>query len=256
MTAGRGIFVTGTDTDIGKTVVMAGLLRRLRREGVDVMPMKPVQTGAVHDNDKGEPDDAGGLRAPDLDFCLKAADLQPPPEQYKLLAPYLYKPACSPHLAGRMADAYPAIDRIRSAACQLAENHDAVLAEGAGGVLVPLDEDTLMPALMHKLGFPVILVARGGLGTINHTLLSLTALRRAQLDVLGVILVDRQEPRPDAAFIRRDNPHVIARFGQTRILGEIPCLPGIGDADHASPLWDDFDKGLQHFSIIKDALTP
>ena len=91
----RGLFVTGTDTNVGKTVVAAGLLRRARSAGIDAVPMKPVQTGALREG--------GRLVAPDLECCLRAAGLSASDEEERSrMCPFLFEPACSPHLAGRM----------------------------------------------------------------------------------------------------------------------------------------------------------
>ena len=98
----RGVFITGTDTDVGKTIVTAGLLRQLRNSGVNAASMKPVQTGAEVSAD-------GKLTAPDLAVHHVAAGFTPPPDDVDLMALYLYEPACSPHLAGRMAGKYPNI---------------------------------------------------------------------------------------------------------------------------------------------------
>ena len=103
----RGVFITGTDTGVGKTIVTAGLLRQLRGAGVNAASMKPVQTGAEVSSD-------GKLIAPDLAVHHMAAGFTPPPDEAVLMAPYLYEPACSPHLAGRMAGRYPDIGHTKS----------------------------------------------------------------------------------------------------------------------------------------------
>ena len=121
----RGFFITGTDTGIGKTVVTAGILRWLRGQGVDAVPMKPVQTGAIKKGDR--------LVSPDIEFCLAASGWKPNEEEAQLIAPYLYEPACSPHLAGRMAVKYPEISEIKRCAETLLQKHQALLVEGAGG---------------------------------------------------------------------------------------------------------------------------
>ncbi|NQT87883.1 dethiobiotin synthase [bacterium] len=212
-----GLFITGTDTDVGKTYAAAGLLRRLRERDVDAVPMKPVQTGAV----------GGGV--PDLDACLAAAGLAPDEAERSLMAPFCYEPACSPHLAGRMAGEYPSIPRIVECARGLETLHECVLAEGAGGVLAPLDEALTMLDLMCALDYPVLLVARAGLGTINHTLLSLRALRDAGVRVLGVVFNEATPPEPESAFIRADNPRIIAALGDVTVFGTVP-YGGQGDA--------------------------
>ncbi len=202
----KGIWIAGTDTGIGKTHIAAHLLARLRKD-VDAFPMKPIQTGSVEN------------RAPDLDLCLNQADLSPTQEEYSLMCPYLFKPACSPHLAAKMADSEIDIDHITKCAHTLWENHDFLVIEGAGGLLVPINGKETMLDLMKALPLPVLLIARGGLGTINHTLLSLKALQAASLPIAGVVLNDAIDQEED--FIRRDNPLAISLFGNVDILGDV-----------------------------------
>jgi dethiobiotin synthase len=205
----KGLFITGTDTQVGKTYVAARLLRWVRTQGVDAVPMKPVQTGAV------------GGAVPDLDASLAAAGLAPDEAERSLMAPFCYEPACSPHLAGAMGAEYPSIPRIVECARGLERLHDCVLAEGAGGVLVPLDESRTMLDLMGELGYPVLLVARAGLGTINHSLLSLRALREAGLRVTGVVFNEAEPPDEADGFIRADNPRIIAQMSGVEVLGTV-----------------------------------
>jgi dethiobiotin synthase len=209
----RGIFITGTDTGIGKTVVAAGLLRRLRQKKIDAVPMKPVQTGAERQGNR--------LIAPDLEFSLAASGYRPSREEISLMAPYLYEPACSPHLAARLAHNYPDIEKIKDCCDRLLETHKTVLVEGAGGIMVPLNERQLTLELMVLLDYPVVLVARSGLGTINHTLLSIQALRNAGLNLLGVVFNHSAPPLQEDRFIEEDNPEAIARFGNVPVLGKL-----------------------------------
>ncbi len=236
----RGVFITGTDTGVGKTVIAAGLLRRLRRAGVDAAPMKPVQTGAERAGER--------LVSGDLERCLAAAGMSPSEEERSAMCPFLYAPACSPHLAGRLAGSYPAIAAIEEAAAFLAARHAAVLVEGAGGVLAPLNERETMLDLMAALALPVLLVARGTLGTINHSLLALRALRGAGLAVVGVVTNDCDATPRDAVW--EDNPRAIAQFVAAPILGEIPHL---GRA--ATPeAWERFDAAFTGFDALVENL--
>ena len=203
----RGIFITGTDTGVGKTLVTAGIVRWIRNRGIDAVPMKPVQTGAEKRGAQ--------LVAPDLEFCLEACGLSPDPDEVRLMSPYLYEPACSPHLAGRMAGDYVQIPTIVDCARRLLDKHRVVFVEGAGGILVPLNERETMLDLMVALAYPVVLVSRVGLGAINHALLSVQALRSAGLEVLGVIFNRTEPPLPENCFIEDDNPrrlHPSARW--------------------------------------------
>jgi dethiobiotin synthetase len=203
-----GIFITGTDTGVGKTLVAAGLLQALRGAGVDAVPMKPVQTGCVRRR--------GVWVAPDLALSLKTAGLDPSADEIARMAPYCFHPACSPHLAARLAGRRISLLIIRRAFRQLEGAHDLVVVEGAGGVLVPLDRQLTMVDMMKSLALPIVLVARPGLGTINHTLLSIHALRHAGLTVKAVVLNQSSSGR--LGRIERDNRKVIESMGAVPVV--------------------------------------
>ncbi len=224
---GRGYFITGTDTGVGKTAVTAAVLRVLRARGVNAATMKPVQTGAILCD--------GMWMAPDLALHHAGANFRPPVEHIRLMQLYCYEPACSPHLAGRMVGHYPDIARIAANARELLHIYDVLLLEGAGGIYAPLTETETTLDLMRRLAMPVILVARRGLGTINHTLLSLDVLRHAGLNVAGVIFNETENVPAD--FIRADNPRAVEAFGKVPILGNMDYLAGF-DADPAKALAD------------------
>lgn len=209
-----GIFVTGTDTGVGKTVVAAALLTLSRADGLDAVPMKSVQTGCLR---KG-----GRLVAHDLECCLRMAGLTASTAEKNLMAPYRFARACSPHLAASQAGRCIAISRIVGAFLKLQERHACVIVEGAGGILVPLNERQCMLDLMKILAIPVVLVARPGLGSINHALLSLGVLRQAGLSVAGVIFCATQKRK--WGIIERDTMVSIARLGRVRILGRLPFI--------------------------------
>ena len=240
----RGIFITGTGTGVGKTIVTAAILRAARAAGIDAVPFKPVQTGAV--------DGPYGLRAPDVEFCLAAAGLKVERDEAALMAPLLYKPACSPHLAGRIEGRPVDVDAIIAAAEKLLARHDALIVEGAGGVMVPLNDSATMLDLMAALGLPVLVVAINGLGTINHTLLTLSALRQAKLDSPGVVLNQPDPPAWGDEFIRRDNPETIVRFGGAAVLGDIPHAGDLAAGNAAG--WASVEAGLSGMGTILQLL--
>ena len=232
---GKGLFITGTGTEVGKTVVTAGILRYLRGAGVEAMPMKPVQTGATDTED--------GWRAPDLDFHFASAGIRVSRKQYGVFAPYCYGPACSPHLAARAAGVYPDIGRISASVHGLVAKYDALLIEGAGGIMVPLDETLTNLDLMKELGCPVLLVAHAGLGTINHTLLSIATLRGAGLTVVGVVFNEVVPVAED--YIKADNPDAVSRFGEVDVLGRVPyCGDVAADDDGFWRRFEDCMPGL------------
>jgi dethiobiotin synthetase len=240
----NSLFITGTDTDVGKTVVTAGIVRWLRSRGVDAVPMKPVQTGGKLVD--GQP------VAPDLYYSLAASALRPDREEINLMSPYVYEPACSPHLAGRMANHYAEIAVIKDCAGKLLARHQAVIVEGAGGVLAPLNEKETMLDLMEELAYPVILVARIGLGTINHTLLSIRALRESGLTINGVVFCHNAPSDSQDCFIEEDNPLAVAQFGKVKVLGNIRFLENLSPVDESA--WQQFAQDMTGAKDIADAL--
>lgn len=203
----KGIFITGTDTGIGKTVLSALLLAELRRRDINAAPMKPVQTGCEGD-------------VPDLDYSLSLASMTVSEENYRNMAPYTFEPACSPHLAAELAGTEIDIAEMVIAARALESEYEFVVAEGAGGIIVPLNRRETMLDLMQALKFPVLLAAKPGLGTINHTLLSIRTLRSDELDMAGVVFVASEPDEP--GFIEEDNVVTVEQFGKIPILGTIP----------------------------------
>jgi dethiobiotin synthase len=212
-----GIFVAGTGTDVGKTVVTAGVFRWLREHSSAAMVMKPVQTGCQVGED-------GRMIAPDIDFVLRAANVAVDQETLSHLSPYLFGPACSPHLAARMAGRRIDIDKILASAQWLAIRHQRLVVESAGGVAVPLNECQTMLDLAWEMRMPVLLVGHSGLGTINHVLLSLEAIRRRGCNLLGVILNDIGPVSGPDSYIHDDNVRAIESFGKVQGVTRIPYL--------------------------------
>lgn len=168
-----GVFISGTDTGVGKTVVTSALARGLRKASIDVGVMKPVETGVP---DTG-PADALAL--------IRAADVQ---DDLDLVCPLQFEMPAAPLAAARNEGREVAIEQIVGAYHELQRRHPFMLVEGAGGLLVPIDEKTTMADLAERLELPVLLVARASLGTINHTMLTLEACASRGLDVVGVVL--------------------------------------------------------------------
>lgn len=237
-----GIFVAGTGTDVGKTVVTAGVLRWLRRplrgHRSAGMVMKPVQTGCEVDAD-------GRMIAPDIDFVLRAANVTVDQETLAHLSPYLFGPSCSPHLAARMAGRRIEIARILASAQWLASRYQRLVVESAGGVAVPINECQTMLDLAWELGMPVLLVGHSGLGTINHVLLSLEAIRRRGCTLLGVILNDVRPVSEADSYIHDDNVRTIESFGKVRAVTRIPYL---GQPPEMGPL----DCSLRDCEFLKE----
>lgn len=211
----RGLFVTGTDTEIGKTVVASAVVAALAAGGVPVGAFKPAVTGIDDEPDDGKPRDHELLAA-----CAGMA-----PEE---VAPYRFGPAVSPHLAAELAGVTIAPDVLIDAARRNAAGGRTLIAEGVGGWLVPITAGGyLVRDLVAALGLRVVVVARPGLGTINHTLLTLESVRGAGLTVAGVVVTPwPDEPTP----MQRSNAETIAALGDI----EVATLPLLKDFSIAS----------------------
>jgi dethiobiotin synthetase len=193
----RGLFVTGTDTGVGKTVVAGAIVAALRARGLDVMPIKPVITGLDEFADPRWP--------PDHVLLSRAGECSP--EDVNLVG---YGPAVSPHLAAELAGRPLRPERLPAAVSAAGRGRDAVIVEGVGGLLVPLSDGYDVRRLAREVGLPLVVVARPGLGTINHTLLTLEAARLSGLEVAGVVLTP-WPPAPGA--LERSNLETIACLG-------------------------------------------
>src|SRR5215218_3252666 len=187
-----GVFVTGTGTEVGKTVVAAAIARALAAEGLRVAVFKPAVTGL----DEGVETDHALLR--------RASGSSQSDEE---IAPYRYGPPASPHLAAALAGEEIDPERLRQAAATAAAEADAIVCEGVGGLLVPLSPTYLVRDLAVDLGYPLAIAAPPGLGTINHTLMTIEAARGAGLEVATVVLTPWPE-RPTE--LERSNRETIA----------------------------------------------
>jgi len=204
----KRFFVTGTDTGIGKTVTSALLCAAL-----DAVYWKPIQTGSREGTDRAT--------------VMRIASL---PCERTIPEAYCFAPPVSPHLAALLAGKRIDLRRIKMP--KLSER-DNLIAEGAGGVLVPVNEKELMSDLMRQLRLPAMLVARSSLGTINHTLLSIAALRSARIRLDGVVMVGK----PNI-----ENRKAIERYGDVQVVGIIPPLHKLNRATLIATFRRYFDK--------------
>jgi dethiobiotin synthetase len=215
-----GVFVTGTGTEIGKTVVAAVLARTLANDGHSVAVFKPALTGM---DEFPEYDEATALAAagdgeaaianlPDHAILRVAARSTQTDDE---IAPYRFDPPMSPHLAAGLAGVEIDPDHVMAAARAAGDGVDAIVCEGAGGLLVPLSPSWTMRSCAVELGYPLVIVAPPGLGTINHTLLTVESARSVGLKVAAIVL----NPWPDdPTTIESDNRETIAAMSGFQVL--------------------------------------
>lgn len=227
MSSGKGLFISGTDTDVGKTMITAGLLRALLERAPAALratACKPVQTGCFSDVN-------GTLRAPDAELYSRAVRGLNPVHRAVADPVFLFSRPCSPHLAAASEQTRINGESIVQAVEQLRDEGLFPLVEGAGGLYVPLNESRTMLDLMADLGLPVLLVTANRLGAINHVLLSLRALQSQGLRVAGIVF---NSPSPvleedeTTALLLRDNIETVRRLSGLpagALILEIPHLP-------------------------------
>ena len=218
----RGVFVTGTDTEVGKTVVAAAITAAAVAKGMQVAAFKPVVTGL----------DEPVVDWPrDHELLASVANTGQSPDD---VAPHRFGPAVSPHLAdaNREIDA----DTLVAKAHTAANRGEALVVEGVGGLLVPLTNDYLVRDFAGELSLPVVIAARPGLGTISHSLLTIEAARAVALRIQAVVLT----PWPDEpSAMERSNMETIERFGEVPVIGLPRTNPaGLAEAGAVLPVSD------------------
>jgi dethiobiotin synthetase len=214
----RGFFVSGTDTGVGKTLVACALVRAMRRRGLDVGVIKPIETGVGEEG----PLDALALR-----------DAAGSGEALEEICPQTFALPAAPTVAAASEGRAVEIEPIRAAFARLRGQHEWMVTEGAGGLLVPATRDLSMADLCREFGLPLLIVCRAALGTINHTLLTLEAAEARSLPVAGVVISHCGGPLSQA-----DSANLEALRGAlgAALVGEIPPLgdgerPGAGSID-------------------------
>lgn len=206
-----GLFITGTDTGVGKTVVTAALARLLRRHGNTVAVCKPVATGAAA---------AGGRLVSDDTLALAEAEGGQP--DVREITPWTFADPVAPPLAARRQGVALQLDEIVAAIRRRAGSGKLLLVEGVGGLLCPLTEQATVADLVRELGLPLVVVARNALGALNHTLLTLEVAAGRGLPVVGVVVSETAPPEDVAAAT---NVSEMRQLGVT-VLAVVPHLAG------------------------------
>jgi dethiobiotin synthetase len=221
----RGLFITGTDTGIGKTLVAGGLARVLADRGESVGVMKPVETGCPKE---GWP--------PDADFLRRCARVD---DSMDTIVPERFSAALAPLVAAERERREVDIERIRTSFGRLAEKYERLIVEGAGGISVPLTRNVDYAVLAGLLGLRVLVVARPGLGTLNHTFLTVHYAQCRGLTVIGVV-VSGFDPKTDD-LAEQTNPETIETLCGVPVLG---LVPRIEDTDIPKGAAQAVDRGV------------
>ncbi len=226
----RGIFITGTDTGVGKTIVSAVIIRSLIRNGVKVGAMKPIETGCSQTQDRRQSDNREKKAEVDLIpsdgmFLKEMAEMD---DSIDLITPIRFELPLAPMVASDLEGRNIDIERIFSCYEFLSQKYEFMVVEGAGGLLVPILRRQgiyFFSDLVKDLKLPVILVARPSLGTINHTLLTIREAERRGLQICGVII--NYSRHPEKSIAEKTNPYVLRELCHVPLLAEIPFIEDI-----------------------------
>jgi dethiobiotin synthetase len=210
----QGLFITGTDTGIGKTVVTAAILAWLRHRGMKPGVMKPIETGV--DNECSSAANSDAL------FLMECGGIN---DTLAEICPIRLKPAASPYQAALIENRILQPETIFSAYEKLSSRYDWMLVEGVGGGRVPITRDYGVVDLMRELSLPAVVVASTILGTLNHTLMTLDTLKQHSIPVKGVVFSRTVPETP--GVIEQDQPRLIEELSGIRVLGEIPYLDNL-----------------------------
>jgi dethiobiotin synthetase len=206
----KGIFITGTDTGVGKTLLSGAFAAALRERGMNVGVMKPVESGCSRVEGRLIPSDAIFLK----EFSGSDDDID-------LINPYRLEHPLAPATAAEMEGVKIELKKIEEAYDRMKKNHDLMLVEGAGGLLVPLNDSLLIADLIKSLHLPALVIACSSLGTINHTLLTLRTAEVSGIEVLGVII---NHVTPDQGLATETGVSSIKKFTHIPILGAFPFV--------------------------------
>ncbi len=205
----RGLFVTGTDTEVGKTVIAGGIARVLKDKGQEVGVFKPVASGCRSDR--------GALVSPDAEFLAHCADSS---ETLDQICPVRFREPLAPEVAVQRGAEPIELEIIRTYYNRLAAGKEVMIVEGIGGLLVPLSQELLVADLAGQMDLPLLIVAKPGLGTINHTLLTIEAARARGLRVAGIVI--NSYVADTASVAEETNPAAIERASGVKVLAIVP----------------------------------
>lgn len=234
----KGIFIIGTDTDVGKTIVTAGIMNVLRSNGYNATYFKAALSGALEINEEVVPGDTN--------IVSEVSGLK---EYYENITPYVYKTAVSPHLAAQIENKKIDIEVIKEKYNYLKEKYDYIIAEGSGGIVCPLIYENeriySLENLIKDLNMDVIIVTRSGLGTINHTVLTVKYLQNIGVNIRGIIANNYENN-----LLCNDNIKMIEKITKIPIIAKFPKIKDL-EEDMVEKIREKSIESLNVYELIK-----
>lgn len=223
----RGIFVTGTDTDVGKTIISGGLAAVLKESGVDVGVFKPMLSGIHRDDPKSDTKVLQSMSETGL--------------TEKEITPFAFNEPLAPYIAARLEGQVIDMAGVIAHFQEIQDKHEFFVVEGAGGISVPLGENFLVSDVIKALKLPIIIVARPNLGTFNHTFLTVQYARSQDIPIVGVIINGRSDT---SDLAERTNPELMEKFCDVPVLGVTPKLNVVTSDNIKQMIKDHIDMDL------------
>jgi dethiobiotin synthetase len=227
----KSLFITGTDTDVGKTYITAGLTVTLRKMGVDVGIMKPFAAGTPQKK---------GFKSEDVEILANAAQVN---DSESLLNPQYFPIPASPYTAWKNLKVKPKINTILSSFKKLSKKHSMILVEGMGGIMTPILKDYFVTNLIKSMKIPAILVTRTKVGTINHTIMTVKMCEKYKIPIKGIIINDFDSDGYKSKELTRD----LKNLTGVSVLGTIPFIKDLSD----DSLYRIFKKNLDFKLLVK-----
>ena len=226
----KSLFITGTDTDVGKTYITAGLAITLRKMGVDVGVMKPFAAGIAQKK---------GFKSEDVEILSNAAKISDPET---LLNPQFFPISASPYTAWKKLKIKPKIPLILSSFKKLSQNHKMILVEGMGGTMTPILKDYYVVNLIKNMKIPTVIVTRSKVGTVNHTLMTVMMCQKYKIPIKGIIINNFDNGYP-INQLKKD----LENLTGIKVLGSIPFIKDMSDKS----LYRIFKKNINMKLLLK-----
>ena len=227
----KSFFITGTDTDVGKTYITAGLAVTLRKMGIDVGIMKPYAAGTPQKK---------GFKSEDVEILSKAAQVSDPEN---LINPQFFKMAASPYTASKNLKVRVKIDSVISNFKKLSKLHSMLLVEGMGGIMTPILKNYFVTNLIKEMNIPAVVVTRTKVGTINHTIMTCKMCEKYKIPIKGIIINNFDSDGYPLKTLKRD----LQDLTGVQVLGTIPFIKNLSD----DSLYRNFKKNMDMNSLIK-----
>ena len=226
----KSFFVTGTDTDVGKTYITAGLAVTFRKMGLNVGVMKPFAAGTAQKK---------GFKSEDVKILSKSAQVNDPEN---LINPQFFKIPASPYTAWKKLKIKPKVSTILSSFKKLSKLHETILVEGMGGVMTPILKDYYITNLIKELNIPALIVTRSKIGTVNHTIMTVKMCEKYKIPVKGIIINNF-----DAGYPIKQLTSDLQNLTGVKVLGSIPFLKDL----NSTSLYRIFKKNIDLKPLLK-----